>query len=65
MSLVISLSSTSLLKGLIAGLLGMSFSLVGVDPMTATPRLTFGIPQLEAGLGYGAVIIGLFGTPHT
>jgi putative tricarboxylic transport membrane protein len=61
MSLVISLSSASLLKGLIAALLGMASSLVGVDPMTATPRMTFGISELEAGLGYGAVIIGLFG----
>ena len=61
MSLVISLSSASILKGLIAALLGMACSLVGVDPMTATPRMTFGIPELEAGLGYGAVIIGLFG----
>jgi putative tricarboxylic transport membrane protein len=61
MSLVISLSSDSLLKGLVAGAIGMALALVGVDPMSGYPRFTFGIDDLQGGVGYGAVIIGLFG----
>jgi putative tricarboxylic transport membrane protein len=58
---VISLSSDSLLKGLVAGAIGMALALVGVDPMSGYPRFTFGIDDLQGGVGYGAVIIGLFG----
>jgi putative tricarboxylic transport membrane protein len=61
MSLVISLSSDSLLKGLISGAIGMAIATVGVDPMSGYPRFSFGISDLEGGVGYGAVIIGLFG----
>jgi putative tricarboxylic transport membrane protein len=59
--MVISLSSRSVLKGLTAGVLGMILSLVGVDPIWAYPRFTFGNVQLEGGLGYAPVMIGLFG----
>jgi putative tricarboxylic transport membrane protein len=61
MSLVVSLSSRSLLKGLISGLLGMAAATIGVDPMTGVARFAMGNPNLEAGIGYGAVMIGLFG----
>lgn len=61
MSLVISLSSESLLKGLVSGALGMAIAVVGVDPMSGYPRFAFGQRDLEGGIGYGAVIIGLFG----
>jgi len=60
-SLVISLSSESVLKGLAAGILGMILSLVGVDPMSSYARFTFGNVNLEGGFGYAPVIIGLFG----
>lgn len=61
LSLVISLSAQSVLKGLAAGILGMILSLVGVDPMSSYARFTFGSVNLEGGLAYAAVIIGLFG----
>ncbi len=61
LSLVISLSAQSVLKGLAAGILGMILSLVGVDPMSSYARFTFGSINLEGGLAYAPVIIGLFG----
>ena len=61
MSLVISLSSKSLLKGLTSGAIGMAVALVGVDPMTGGARFNMGVADLAGGIGYGAVMIGLFG----
>jgi putative tricarboxylic transport membrane protein len=61
MSLVVSLSSRSLLKGLVSGVLGIGVATIGVDPMTGYARFALGSTSLEAGIGYGAVMIGLFG----
>lgn len=61
MSLVITLAGGALLKGLVAGALGMALAMVGVDPISGYPRFAFGSRDLEGGIGYGAVIIGMFG----
>ncbi|HEX6922206.1 MAG TPA: tripartite tricarboxylate transporter permease [Bacillales bacterium] len=54
------LSDNSLIKGLIAGVLGIMFSLVGIDLLTGTQRFTFGFTQLQAGFNFLPVLIGLF-----
>lgn len=59
--LVASLSGESLLKGIIAGALGILISMVGLDTMSAQPRLTFGSSALLGGVSYVAVMIGMFG----
>ncbi len=59
--LVGSLSGGSLAKGVFAGALGMLISVVGLDPVTAEPRLTFGNLQLTAGISYIVAMIGFFG----
>jgi putative tricarboxylic transport membrane protein len=59
--LVGSLSGGSLVKGIFAGALGMLISSVGLDPLTAEARLTFGSLQLTAGINYIAAMIGFFG----
>jgi putative tricarboxylic transport membrane protein len=62
-TMVASLSGTSLVKGVIAGLLGMLAATIGNDPQLAIPRFTFGNPELEPGF-YGEnflpVLIGVF-----
>ena len=60
LSLVISLSGQALLKGMIGACLGLAISLVGQNPITGAARLTFGIPELMAGVNFISVIIGLF-----
>ncbi|MFS8640541.1 MAG: tripartite tricarboxylate transporter permease [Symbiobacteriaceae bacterium] len=60
LSLVASLSSGALLKGIISALLGMLAAMVGLDPVTGTARLTFGAVPLMAGIPFISVIIGLF-----
>jgi putative tricarboxylic transport membrane protein len=59
--LVGSLSGESLAKGLFAGALGMLLGTVGLDPMTAEQRFTFGSIQLMNGISPIALMIGLFG----
>lgn len=59
--LVGSLSGGSLAKGIFAGALGVLIASVGLDPLTAEPRLTFGSIQLSAGINYIAAMIGFFG----
>lgn len=59
--LVASLSGESLRKGVVAGAIGMLVSMIGLDTMTAQPRLTFGSSALLGGISYVAVMIGMFG----
>lgn len=55
------LTGDSFARGLISACLGLIVSLVGLDSVMGTPRLTFGIPALAAGIGIVPVLIGLFG----
>jgi len=59
--LVASLSGESLAKGVFAGALGVAIGMVGLDPMTAEGRFTFGTTALLGGISYVAVMIGMFG----
>ncbi len=59
--LVGSLSGGMMAKGVFAGALGILFGTVGLDPLTAEPRFTFGSVHLTAGAPYVAAMIGLFG----
>jgi putative tricarboxylic transport membrane protein len=60
-SMMVTISSESLLKGLLMGALGLAISLVGLDPIMAYPRLTFGSPALIEGVSFIPVMVGLFG----
>lgn len=60
MVLIASVSQGSLVKGLIAGLLGMLVSMPGVDPSAGQPRLTFDWYMLNSGLKLLPVLIGVF-----
>ncbi|SOB91035.1 putative tricarboxylic transport membrane protein [Rhodobacter sp. JA431] len=59
--LVGSLSGESLIKGVFAGALGLTIGCVGLDPLTAQERFTFGYIELWGGISFVAVMIGLFG----
>lgn len=60
LTLIASLSGDSLSKGLMAGLLGIGFAMVGSAPIDAFPRFTFGFSDLNAGFNLLPVLIGLF-----
>ena len=60
LTIIASLSGKSLVKGLIAGLLGMLLATVGVDPMLSIPRFTMGNTNVESGFDFLPMLIGLF-----
>jgi TctA family transporter len=47
-------------KGLIAACLGILIAFIGMDPVTATPRYTFGSIFLLDGVSFAVAMIGLF-----
>jgi putative tricarboxylic transport membrane protein len=60
-SLMAGVSGGRVLKGLLAGLLGLALATVGLDPMTAFPRFSFGYSEFLDGISFVPVMIGLFG----
>jgi putative tricarboxylic transport membrane protein len=60
LSVVGSLSSGSVAKGLLSGALGLLFSTVGLDLDSGYPRFCFGFNGLHAGLAFVPAVIGLF-----
>ncbi len=59
--LVGTLSGESFAKGVFAGALGVLIGMIGLDPMTAEGRFTFGSITLMGGIPYVAAMIGFFG----
>jgi putative tricarboxylic transport membrane protein len=60
LSVIASLSGESLLKGLIAAVIGLMFAMVGSDPVSGVPRFTFGEPDLLGGIKPLLIMVGLF-----
>ena len=54
-------ASGPLLKTIAMIALGLVLAMIGLDPLTATPRFTFGSLHLSDGLSFAAMAIGLFG----
>lgn len=61
LTIIASLSEGMLVKGLISGLLGLTIALIGLDPIQAYSRFSFGSSELGAGIQFIPVLIGLFG----
>ena len=57
---IASLSEGNMLKGLIGGGLGVSISMIGIDPYWGAPRFTFGQPGLIAGVELIPALLGIF-----
>ena len=60
LSMVAGLVESSLVKGLVAGGLGLVVTILGNDPVMGQKRLTLGIPMLEGGIDFLPVLIGVF-----
>lgn len=60
LTIIASVSSKSILKGLLAGTIGLLISTIGLDPISSVPRFTFGITELYSGINIIPVLIGLF-----
>ena len=55
-----SLAQGSMISGLLSGALGLLISTVGMDFLTGTPRMTFGLINLFSGIEFVVALIGLF-----
>src|SRR5688572_30675531 len=60
LSMVAGLTEASLVKGLLAGALGMVITVIGTDPIMAVPRFEFGTTFLRNGFQFLPVLIGIF-----
>lgn len=60
LTIIVSLSSESLLKGFISGLIGLLVATIGMDITTAYPRFTFKITALYGGIATIPAIVGLY-----
>ena len=60
LALIASLSRGSLIRGLLAAMLGILASLPGMDPSSGMLRLTFGFNGLASGFGLVPVLLGIF-----
>lgn len=52
------------IKGWIAGFLGLFLACIGRDQLQFYPRFTYGFPELESGIEVVPVLIGAFGIPQ-
>lgn len=64
LTLICSFGQESVVKGLISGILGLIIMTVGLDPMVGSPRFTFGMVELQAGISFLPAMIGLFAIPQ-
>lgn len=63
MSTICGLCGDSLLKGLIAGVIGLMIMTIGIDAIDGVPRMTFGSINMLQGVNLLVAMIGLFAVP--
>lgn len=59
-SVIASLSERNVIRGLIAGVLGLMVATIGTDPVSGVMRFTFGYPELMGGVPVIIVMMGVF-----
>lgn len=64
MSIISSLTTGSIIKGLIVGFFGVFISTIGLDPVDGFDRFTFNVPDMLSGFSIVPVLIGLFSLPE-
>jgi len=64
LTIISTLSSGSMFKGFLAGALGLLLSTIGMAPIGGDVRLTFGFPELQAGIALIVALIGFFCLPE-
>lgn len=74
LSMLATIGDGAPIKNLISGALGVLLATIGVDLLTSVERFTFDVPELQDGISFVPVMIGVFGisemlaqagNPHT
>ncbi len=60
LSVIISISGRSIVKGVMVGFFGLLLASMGLDPISGFPRFTFGFSELMEGPNFIPTLIGLF-----
>jgi len=60
MTAVSSLAGKSVGKAIISTVAGLMIATIGIDLQSGQPRYTFGIPELQDGVGFIIAVVGLF-----
>ncbi|MES1924323.1 tripartite tricarboxylate transporter permease [Salinisphaera sp. T31B1] len=63
LTIIAAISAEGVVKGIIAGCLGLLAGTVGLDLVYGSARLTFGQPELNQGLAFIPILVGLFALP--
>lgn len=58
------MSEDLVIKGWIAGLIGLAMAMVGLDPLLSEPRYTFGWSHMMSGFQVVPVLMGAFAVPQ-
>jgi putative tricarboxylic transport membrane protein len=64
LTIIVSLSGASIVKGFLAATLGIMISLIGLDPVYGSQRFTFDDYNLMDGISFVPLLIGLFAIPE-
>ena len=64
LTIIATLSTKSILKGLIGGALGLLLSMIGIAPIEGSVRFTFGSISLQNGIALIPALIGFFCIPE-
>ena len=64
LSTICGLAERSILRGLVAGVLGLLMMTIGLDELDGVGRLTFGTIQLQQGINVLVAMIALFAVPQ-
>lgn len=64
LTIIGSISGTSLLKGIMGGIIGLLVGTIGISVASAVSRYTFGEPALRSGINVVAALIGVFALPQ-
>jgi putative tricarboxylic transport membrane protein len=60
LSVIISISGRSLVKGMMSGFFGLLICTIGFDPVSGFPRFTFGLVEMLEGPPFIPTLMGLF-----
>jgi putative tricarboxylic transport membrane protein len=64
LTVICSFAARSLVKGLLAAVIGLLFVTIGLDPVMGTARFTFGDANMLSGIHFLTALIGLFAIPQ-
>ena len=64
LSTICGLAEKSLVRGMVAGVLGLMLMTVGLDDVSGAQRMTFGTVTFQQGVNLVVAMIGLFAVPH-